>query len=172
MRGLRLSARDWRNHSQSDFNRPRSRSVIHQKRNVLIRLLAPSPVRDHWNRGSDQRGQRKPFPFLSRTFSFSGMNSTYTIQIQDGECRRSDGDFFCALRCVASQQAKTGLLPQHAKITRVGSPGLLGAAAREPAAQGTKFIFPLPSTCPFSARCAPRAVLGYALVAPNGASVS
>src|SRR5579859_6014568 len=43
---------------------------------------------------------------------------------------RCGREFLCALRCVASQQAKPGLSPQHAKIARVGSPGLLGAAAR------------------------------------------
>ena len=42
-----------------------------------------------------------------------------------------------ALRCIASQQAKTGLPPQHEKPARAGGPGLLGAAAREPAAQGS-----------------------------------
>jgi len=45
-----------------------------------------------------------------------------------------------ALRCTASQQAKTGLPPQHAKTARAGDPGLLGAAAREPAAQGEFFF--------------------------------
>lgn len=72
-----------------------------------------------------------------------------------------------ALRCIASQQAKTGLPPQHEKPARAGGPGLLGAAAREPAAQGKICLHAYPALIPQRA-IAPRKRTGLLPTVPGG----